>query len=434
MSHPVNNPIVALFEDRPKQGMVYQLNLSVYLDARVVFVTSLKELAGAMAGPEGLHLVVMRAQFGGSTLTDQVAELMVAKKIPVISLGGKEREGVVAVEDNVVKPMLQAAAKILGITPQSMVGKERPDTYEIAPEYLNMLFSAPCKVYKRGDKGKEIVFKTGEVISREKVKGYADIREPLVIETHHRLRLASAVTEQNLTAAKALADPTVSDEKKMTILAASIDMVAAQFKSAGMDAETVELANSSIKAIEKIAQSSTNVGNLVKQLMEAEGGYRYAHSQLLTFLGFHVIKMMGWWGDDQRTIISQAAFYHDISLPTDDEAKVRTADGLRASGITDPVKVENILTHAQLSARELQNVPDISPEVVRVVIQHHGSPVGKGFSTDIAKLENLSKAFVLSEEWADYLIDLSTSDKKPDNEAKLAELKKIYKDDMSTLR
>ena len=45
MSIAVASPIIALFEDRPKQGMVYQLNLSVYLDARVVFVSSIKELA-----------------------------------------------------------------------------------------------------------------------------------------------------------------------------------------------------------------------------------------------------------------------------------------------------------------------------------------------------------------------------------------------------
>jgi hypothetical protein len=431
LSKTVDSPIIALFEDRPKQGMVYQLNLSVYLDARVVFVSSLKELSGALAGPEGVHLAIVRADIKGRNIADQVADLLQPKGIPMISMGGKERIGVVAIEDGSVKPMLQAAAKIFGITARQMVDKSRPDIFEIAPEYLNMLFTAPCKIYNREGEGKKLLFNTGDIISREKVKRFVDIREPLVIDAFHRLRLANAVTEQNLNAARDLDAANVPSEKKMTILSSSLDMVAAQFKSAGMDAETVELANSSIKAISKIAESATSVGNLVKQLLAAEGGYRYAHSQLLTFLGFHVIKMMGWWGDDQRTIISQAAFYHDISLGSDAEARVRSVEGLKSSGIVDPQKVESILSHAQLSARELQIVPDINPEVVRVVLSHHGSPVGKGFSTDIAKFDNLSKAFYLAEEWADYLMALSEADQAPDNAARVQELKKIYKDEQS---
>ena len=133
MSKTADSPIVALFEDRPKQGMVYQLNLSVYLDARVVFVSSLKELNGALAGPEGVQLAIVRAEFKGRYISDQVADLLLPKGIPLISLGGKEREGVVAVDDGSVKPMLQAAAKILGITPRKMVEKNRPDLFEIAP-------------------------------------------------------------------------------------------------------------------------------------------------------------------------------------------------------------------------------------------------------------------------------------------------------------
>jgi len=432
LSKTVDSPIIALFEDRPKQRMVYQLNLSVYLDARVIFVSTLKEMSGAIAGPEGIHLAVVRENSKENIVSGKVAEALVGKGIPMISLGGKERLGVVAVsEDNGVKPMLQAAAKILGITAKQMAEKTRPELFEIAPEYLNMLFSAPCKIHRRVGSGKEQLFNTGEIISREKIKQMVEIREPLVIDAYHRLRLAGAVTEQNLNAAKELSEPSVPEEKKMTILASSLEMVAAQFKNAGMDAETVELANASISAIEKIAKSATSVGNLVKQLMQAQGGYRYAHSQLITFLGFHVIKMMGWWGDEQRSIISQAAFYHDISLGTDEEAKIHSEAELRTSGFMDPEKLETILTHAQLSARELQTVPDISPEVVRVVIQHHGSPVGRGFSADIAGLENLSKVFLLAEEWSDYLIGLSEGDQTPDNGAKISELKAIFKDEQS---
>lgn len=428
MSKIVDSPIIAFFEDRPKQSMVYQLNLSVYLDAKVTFCTSLADLKALMAKPGGVNLAIVRADFQGSSIAAEAADLLLPAGIPLITLGGKERQGVVVVgDDNQVKPMLQAAAKILGITAKHMVGKERPEFYEIAPEFLNVLFSAPCDIYEGKSKTAGKVFSVGDIISRDKVAAFIKGKKIFNIDSLHRLRLANAVTEQSLLAKEQLKAANVPEEKKMTILAASLDMVAAQFKSSGMDAETVELANSSIQAIEKIADSATSVGKLLKQLMANEGGYRFAHSQLLTFLGFHVIKMMGWWGEEQRNIFSQAAFYHDISLVADDEARFRTNAELTA--VKDKAKLERILTHAQLAARELQAVPDIDAEVVRVVIQHHGSPTGRGFTRDIAKLENLSKAFLLSEEWADYLIGLSESDKAPDNGAKIAELKAVYNDE-----
>lgn len=432
MSKAVDSPLIALFEDRPKQGMVYQLNLSIYLDARVAPCLSLKDFRKLLTSAEKPHLVVVRDSFKGTSVTARVAELALPLGVPVVSLGGKEAEGVVCVAgDTEVKPVLQAAARLLGITARQMAGKERDPYYEIAPEFLSMLFSIPCDVYDRTDAGLEKVFAAGDTVSRPKVARFVDNHRPLVIESLQRLRLANSVTEQCLRASSELLGPDVPEAKKMDMLAASLDMVAAQFKSAGMDQETIDLANASIQAIEKIADSATSVGNLVKNLLSSDKGYRYTHSQLLTFLGFHAIKMMGWWGDDQRTIISQAAFYHDISLPDDESARLHSADDIKKAGITDPARIEAILTHAQASARELQSVPDISPEVVRVVLQHHGSPQGRGFGDDVTKLENLSKAFLLCEEWASYIISISGLMVPPNPNEQIAKLKAKYFDDVS---
>jgi hypothetical protein len=435
LSQAVDSPIIVLFEDRPKQGMVFQLNMSIYLDARVTIATDLKDLKKAIGGPDGVHLIVARAQFRNAPFTGKVLELLSTMnlKIPVVCLGdAKDAPGLTVVgSDNEVKPLLQAAAKILGITAKHMVSKQRADTYEIAPEFLNMLFSFPCDVFDRDVNGLKKVFSSGETVPRPKVERYAKQKRSLVIDSFQRLKLANAVTEQALKASEELTNENLGDDKKMAILSASLDMVAAQFQSSGMDEETVKLANASIKAVEKIAESATSVGGLVKQLLDSQGGYRYAHCQLITFLGFHVIKMMGWWGDDQRAILSQAAFYHDISLGTDAQAKVRTAKMATDLALKEPKLADLLQNHAQLAARELQSAPEITPEVVRVVTQHHGSPIGRGFSTDIAKLDVLAKTFVLTEEWADYLIDLAEGEKLSDNEAKMRELKHIYKDEQS---
>lgn len=436
MSQAVDSPVIVLFEDRPKQGMVFQLNLSIYLDARVQRVTDLRELKKALAGPDGIHLVITRNTIKGASLVQKIVDFLASSNspVPVICLGDhKELPGLHVVgSDNEVKPMLQTAAKLLGITAKQMVSKKRADTYEIAPEFLNMLFTFPCDIFTDGGKGLEKVFTAGDTVPRAKVTKLVKDSRPLVVDAYQRLKLANAVTEQAAKATEDLtSEPGLGTEKKMSLLSASLDMVASQFQNAGMDEETIKLANASIKAVEKIAESTSSVGNLVKQLLETQGGYRYAHCQLITFLGFHVIKMMNWWGDDQRSILSQAAFYHDISLTSDEQAMVRNAKMLGDLAGNDPQLSELLNSHPQLAARELQNSPEIQPEVVRVVIQHHGSPLGKGFSYDIAKLDPIAKTFILSEEWGDYLMDLAQNDKLADNDAKLRELKAIYKDEQS---
>ena len=432
MSQSIDSPLVVLFEDRPKQSMVFQLNLNVYIDARVVVATSMKDLKKALDEPGGVQLVVARAQYKDSPILPKLLKFFEENKVPVplIGLGdGKEHPGLVLVSaESEVRPLLQAAAKILGITAQQMVSKPRPEKYEIFASFLNLLFTFPCDIYDRKAGTLVKAFNAGDTVPRGKIARLVQENRSFEIDSVDRLKLANAVTEQSLKATEDLENPELPTGKKMALLSASMEMIAGQFQNAGMDEETVKLANASIKAMEKIAESATDMGNLIKQLMEAKGGYRFSHCQIITFLAFHVIKMMNWWGDDQRAVLSQAAFYHDISLSTDEQARIRNLGSLAKSPLRDAPFEELVLSHAQLAARELQTSADLSPEVIRVVIQHHGSPVGRGFDSEISKFDNLSKTFILSEEWCDYLMELGETDTLADNSAQLKKLKVIYKD------
>ena len=430
------SPSIIVFEDRPKQRMVFQMNLSVYLGANVRHVADEKDLAAMLKRKDRVDLIITRSEMRGEDYPKRILKVLeeAGVKIPVISIGaGSVEKDVVYLEDSdQVKPMLQNAARILKITAAQMAAMKMDEHFEVQATFLNMLFSLPCEIFmpdKAG--GFKTLFKESEPIARGKVNILIKKNQRIYIKALKRLRFANAFTEQVLKAAEELASDNVTTEKKMELLSASVDIVAAQFQNSGMDAEIVNLAQASIKAIEKLADAAGNVGNLVKQLLAANGGYRYAHCQLITFLGFHVIKMMDWWGDDQRNIFSQAAFYHDISLTNDDEVRMHSLEDLKAKGVTDAAVIDLVLTHAQRAARELQNAPEINPEVIRVVMQHHGTKVGKGFSTDIGSLENLTKVFIVSEEWADYLISLADEGANANNEKKLAALKEKYKDPLT---
>jgi HD superfamily phosphohydrolase YqeK len=426
------SPLIALIEDRPKQSMVFQMNMAVYLGARVVKVGSLEELASLLREPDKVNLIVCRLSFKGDILPPKLVALLQSNKaeVPVIVLGNGEDDiqspDIHYLEEGgEVKPLLQTAAKILGITAKQMAQKKMDEFYEIPGSYLGLLFSTPCPVYVR--KGGDYSLALDEAKGALKdARALASRHKFLFIPSRKRLKFANAFTEQVLKAADELKSGNLSAEQKVPMLAASLDIVSLQFRASGMDEEIVNLAQSSIKAIEQMAETTTSVGNLVKNILESQGGYRYAHCQLITFLGFHIIKMMSWWGDEQRTVFSQAAFYHDICLTSDEEARIHNPEQL--AQIQDPEQAELIATHSQLAARELQSGPEISSEVVRLVLQHHGTKTGRGFSAEISTLDHLAKTFLIAEEWADYLISLSETDGKPNNEGKMAELKAKYQD------
>lgn len=427
MKAPVDSPIVVLLEDRPKQRMVYQLNLSIYLDARVLPGSSLSDLRKALATETGLHLVVIRSNLRLATVPRVIEILgLQSAMIPVICMGDSaERRGMTIIED-ALKPLLQTAAKLFDITPQSMVAKKRPNMYEISAEFLNLLFTFPCDIYDQGPKGLEKVFNAGADVPRSKVERLAGEHRTLYIESIRRLKLANAVAEQALKAAEDLHDANISDAKRLSILSASFDIVAAQFQSAGMDAETLRLTNSSIKAMEKIADDTTDAEELLKKLRADGGGYRYVHCQVITFLCFHVIKALDWTDGEQRNVLSQASFYHDISLSADEHAKIHNSKSL--APIQDRATKERIYSHAQLAAQGLQTAPGISPSVVNVVRRHHGSGTGRGFFTRISKFDPLEKAFILAERWCDYLMELADTGAAPRHDEQMTVLCVLFND------
>ncbi len=432
---PEGRPAIVLLDDRIDRVAIQEMNLSVYLDAEVILVRTLGELLQKIESNRPPQLIICRKDLKGEN-APRLAVAVVRERrltIPIISLGEAEDATAFDVvslpDDGHARPLLKSAAQILQITPQKMAAIKTGKYFEFPNKYLSFLHSSPCPVFfSRGDEMTE-AFLAGEELSRKKIRAAVQASEgSFYVESAARLKFVNAFTDQVHGAAENLASDESNPVKKMLAASTSMDIVAMQFQQAGVDRSILGLAASCVAAIEQIADRSPSLRALWADLSKAEGGYRFDHCQLITFIGFHMIKSMGWWGKYQRKVLSQAAFFHDIFLLTDEDARIHSANDLKKSGIKKTERINLILTHAQRAARELGSISEIDSEVVRVVLQHHGTKTGKGFARDLTGLENIAKVFIVAEEWADYVIACSETTNPIDPVHKMNEMKAMYPD------
>jgi CheY-like chemotaxis protein len=432
MKQAVDSPKILLLEDRPKQRMAFQLNLSIYLDAEVIQITSSAELKEALASNERPQLLIVRANFQEPGVLRTAEELasQATPAIPVICLGApaESKSAAIKVSDTEIKPMLQAAARILGISAKKMVAKERTEMYQVEAEFLNVLFRFPCDVFEQAGKEFKTLFPKGNTVPRDTVQKLAKKKRYVWIPSIERLKLANAVTDQLVRAMRDLADPSLPFNQQAAVLSAALEMTASQLQKGGMDAESVQLAVAAVNAMQRVADGTTKVAELVRQILDSCSAYRYLHCQLIIFLSFHALKNMGWWGEPLRSTLAQAAFYHDILLQTDDLAISANEESYQKIAEKNPKTGDLLFNHAKLAAEELEKTPGITKEVVRVVLEHHGSTNGQGFSTQHDKLDNLSKVFIVAEEWTHFLLEENRENSPVSNDAFIAKAKAKYSD------
>lgn len=432
---PDHRPTILLLDDRVDRLVIRELNLRVYLGAKVIVISSPEDLAKSISEENPPHLIVCRASIKGENSVKQTGAAIRARNlsIPIISLGeegsGLATDVVYIPDEDKPQTLLRTAAQILRITPQKMAQQKCSAYFEFSAKFLKFLSSSPFPLFITDGKKMEQVAPGGEDFSRKKLRTATQGGGgKFFVESGVRLKFVNAFTDQVSGASANLSSEEVGPVKKMIAVATSMDIVAMQFQQAGIDNSILELAGSCITAIENLAERSSSLGALYKDLQAAEGGYRFDHCQLITFIGFHLLKSMGWWSSYQRKALSEAAFFHDIFLPTDEDARIHSAEDLKKSGIKNSARISLILTHAQQAARELATMPEIGSETVRIVLQHHGTKTGKGFARDLTGLENLTKVFVMAEEWADYLISHSDSLVDAKCEHKLNEMRAMYPD------
>ncbi len=120
-----------------------------------------------------------------------------------------------------------------------------------------------------------------------------------------------------------------------------------------------------------------------------------------------------WCNDEQKKTMNFVAFFHDIALSTDEQAKIHSGKELKAAKL--PEKEEALVNmHAQIAAELVAKFPHAPMGADAIVRQHHGITHGVGFSEHYSgNLSPLTIVFILAEEFTSYLIESEEDIKMP---------------------
>jgi HD-GYP domain-containing protein (c-di-GMP phosphodiesterase class II) len=128
---------------------------------------------------------------------------------------------------------------------------------------------------------------------------------------------------------------------------------------------------------------------------------KFSHSFLVAFFATVICKNLKWVGPRTLESITLAAFLHDIGLMKLPLA-LRDRDPETLSG----KDLEAYQEHCRLGADLLGAVPDMNPQVIEIIYQHHERIDGSGYPNKLTgvKIYPLAKILALADEFADLLV------------------------------
>lgn len=136
--------------------------------------------------------------------------------------------------------------------------------------------------------------------------------------------------------------------------------------------------------------------------------YYNVHTQLLIPISCGLAQLMDWKQEATLTKLIFVSKMHDISLSKKQHLSwIHTTRELFAMG--NKISEEDkrlVLSHPELSAKFLLNLPEFPQEADKIIAQHHERPDGKGFPHQVKsnKITPLASLFICSLDLVDYII------------------------------
>ena len=302
-----------------------------------------------------------------------------------------------------IKPIIQSAAKSLGITAKQMAMQSVPDFFPIPIQHFNLLNFSICNIYEKTQDGKyQVLFKANDNLDlltlRELISNGAT---ELYVGKQARLSFVSYINQE--IAAKLELKELHLDEQLLA-LNLSQQLLHSKIKHLGINQETIDLSKKNIKYMTAAAKTVPNLRQMLKRLLKNKSEYLFKHSQLLMFVSTHLLNNLDWVNEEQVQKLQFISYWHDIALENSAQAQIHSDKELKESKLS--VDEKNLVkNHAQLAATLMSKYPNAPIGVEQLIKQHHGTINGIGFSEHYSQnISPIAIVFILSENLVDSII------------------------------
>ena len=423
--------LTLLVENNSKIESFFVLNLLTWVGLDTItkknadFALKFLENSG-----DKVNLIICRVKIGQEDTAEKIQQFLTNNNlnIPFILIGKPDdsKKGLPYVENSLnIKALIKESAKALGITAQEMITKVVPDFFPIPINYFLVIKRPICPVYARN-----IDDETKYDLRIQKLQNFETsfiedmIREGidfLYIDKMARLEFVQNVTSELIIT---LATDELSQGEKLTANEQGLELLSAKLMTIGITDETVKLAQKGMQDIIQTSKSYLKITDLIQAMLKNQNSYLYLHIQLITYIAIHIVKNIDWGSQEQQDKIAFIAFFHDIVLTSDEQAKIHSAYELKKSNLSEEDK-KIVERHAMMAADIVAKYPRAPMGVDQIIRQHHGQTNGIGFSDSFgANISPLSAVFIIAEAFAKLILEKKNA--KINREDALTELKINY--------
>ncbi len=398
--------LTLLVENNPKIADIYRLNLAVYAGLETEVVASAATAMEALNKP-GFTLVISRARIGGEDSATLLASHLktLPRPLPLVVIGaGPFPEGATGPMPGSLdlKSVVKGAAQALGITAQDMARRQVEKHFPLPGRYFEWVNHPACAVYHRGKDGAmEVLFPAHAKADRSSPAAQAALAGTVYVDALERLKMADQITAELLSQ---LDDADLNPHEQLQAQESNLEMLSQKLLTLGIQEETIALAKKGIQAMSANAKAYPKLGPLLKRMLENQSSYLFRHTQIVTYVCQHIVQRIDWGSPEQQEKIAFIAFFHDIALESDEQARIHGAEDLRTAGL-DARSKELVEKHAQVAAELVSKYPRAPMGADQIVRQHHGMLNGIGFSDHFgANLSPLAILFIIAEEFTHILM------------------------------
>ncbi len=321
-----------------------------------------------------------------------------------------------------LKTMIQGSAKALDITALAMSNKEVPDYFPIPINFFGMLKRPACHVYIKENNSYSLRFERLKDFGVDEIKKLETASvKTLFVNKLDRLEFVNNVTSELMAN---LSDEEISPDEQITAADSNMVLAAKKLLAIGVTEETVSIAKKSMDTMRKNSKVNPKLSKLLERLLANKASYLFTHTQLLAYIGLHIIKNIDWGNPEQEEKILFISFFHDIALEHDDHGRVKSTVELKKSNFNEMDK-SMVEKHAQVAAELVAKFPHAPMGSDQIIRQHHGNLNGVGFADHFGNnVSPMSIVFIVAEEFT--RIVLKYSDGELNRTQMIRELKDAF--------
>jgi hypothetical protein len=394
---------------------IYCLNLLVYINAKLVVLQDFKMLLAELekTDPDGVFI----------SISDDIKKLDPlmrlrsltkdkAKKPIMIVQGIKESpyEEIIAFSREVeVKELVQTFAKKFGITSAFMASQKMDQHYPLPAKYILPGWQAIYPVLIKDEQGKLIsLLKEKEFFTKvllDKIK-----TQDIYVQADLRLEFVNMFTKG---LGDLLSSKTLSDDQRVEQTDLAFNMISQSFTTVGLPETSMVLAKKSIESMESLIDSVKSLKGLYDILTKNKATYRFKHSILSCHLGLFILQKQPWANKNHLAQWTYLCYFHDLSLTTDEQAKVHEESEYQTSKIFSPDEKMLIKNHAQMASKILSQIKELPMGLDVLVKQHHGAKMGDSLKVSMS-VSVMSILFILVEGYTQFILSGNEVKKTPD--------------------